>query len=112
MKLVGVVGRSRITITLPAAVVRAIDRREKDRSRFVLEAVRRELDRLDRVALQRSLQNPHPESADGTVGERLAAGSWGLLLPLDEDAAALVDWSAGKAVRWVPGRGWETEERE
>jgi metal-responsive CopG/Arc/MetJ family transcriptional regulator len=34
----------RVTTTLPEDLVRDIDRREKNRSRFVAEAVRRELD--------------------------------------------------------------------
>jgi hypothetical protein len=33
---------------------------------------------------------------------------WSLGLP-EEDAEALVDTSAGKAVRWVPGEGWVEE---
>jgi metal-responsive CopG/Arc/MetJ family transcriptional regulator len=38
----------RITVTLPAEVVRDIDRLEKNRSKFVLEAVRHELKRRRR----------------------------------------------------------------
>ena len=51
----------RVTVTLPADVVRDIDRREKNRSKFVTETVRHELDRRRRDELRRSLQNPHPE---------------------------------------------------
>jgi Arc/MetJ-type ribon-helix-helix transcriptional regulator len=92
----------RVTVTLPDDLVRDIDRREKNRSKFVVEAVRRELDRRRRDELRRSLQNPHPESAD--LAER-GLEEWSRGLP-EEDAEALVDSSAGKAVRWVPGEGW------
>jgi hypothetical protein len=83
-------------------VLRDIDRREKNRSKFVAEAVRRELDRRRRDQLRRSLQNPHPESAvlaEDTLDE------WAASLP-SEDTEALVNSSAGKPVRWVPGDGW------
>src|SRR5512145_1995393 len=92
----------RVTVTLPAEVVRDIDRLEKNRSRFVLEAVRRELQRRRREELQRSLRSPHPES------EQLAEAGfdeWAASLPA-EDAVDLVDVNAGKPVRWVPGEGW------
>jgi|SRR5215471_12655167 len=52
----------RVTITLSNDLLREIDRQEKNRSKFVAEAVRRELDRRRRTELQRSLENPHPES--------------------------------------------------
>ena len=92
----------RVTVTLPDDLVRDIDRREKNRSKFVAEAVRRELDRRRRDELRRSLENPHPESTE--LAEQ-GLEEWSRGLP-DEDAEALVDGSAGKAVRWVPGEGW------
>jgi Arc/MetJ-type ribon-helix-helix transcriptional regulator len=92
----------RVTVTLPDDLVRDIDRREKNRSKFVAEAVRRELDRRRRAELRRSLQNPHPESAE--LAE-LGLKEWTRGLP-EEDTEALVDSSAGKPVRWVPGKGW------
>lgn len=92
----------RVTVTLPDDLIRDIDRREKNRSKFVAEAVRRELDRRRRADLRLSLQNPHPESAE--LAE-LGLGEWSRGLP-EEDAQALVDGSLGKAVRWVPGEGW------
>src|ERR1700683_4475959 len=92
----------RVTVTLPNDLVRDIDRREKNRSKFVAEAVRHELDRLRRDELRQSLQNPHPESAD--LAEQGLA-EWTHGLP-EEDAEALVDNSAGTPVRWVPGVGW------
>jgi Arc/MetJ-type ribon-helix-helix transcriptional regulator len=95
----------RVTVTLPADVVEDIDRRERNRSRFILDAVRRELKRRQREELKRSLQNPHPETS-----ELADAGfaDWGARLP-DEKASDLVDFRAGRAVRWVPGRGWIDE---
>jgi len=92
----------RVTITLPNDLVRDIDRREKNRSRFVAEAVRRELDRRRRAELRRSLENPHPESAE--LAEQ-GLEEWTRGLP-EEDTEALVDCARGKPVRWVPGEGW------
>ena len=92
----------RVTVTLPNDLVRDIDRRENNRSKFVTEAVRHELDRRRRAELRRSLQNPHPESAD-LAGQGLE--EWTRGLP-EEDTDALVNSNAGKPVRWVPGEGW------
>jgi post-segregation antitoxin (ccd killing protein) len=93
----------RVTITLPTEVVQEIDRREANRSRFVLEAIKRELARRRREELRRSLRNPHPESARlAKVG--IADWAKGGLPP--DDAQDLVDRSAGTPVRWVPGKGW------
>ena len=92
----------RVTVTLPEDVVRDIDRREKNRSKFVGEAVRRELDRRRREELRRSLENPHPEAA-GLA--KLGIEEWSRSLP-QEDIEALVDFSTAKTVRWVPGEGW------
>ena len=92
----------RVTVTLPTDLVRDSDRREKNRSKFVAEAVRHELDRRHRAELRRSLQNPHPEGA--ALAEQ-GLEEWTRRLPA-EDTDALVDSSAGKPVRWVPGEGW------
>ena len=92
----------RVTVTLATDLVRDIDRREKNRSRFVAEAVRRELDRRRRAELRRSLENPLPESAE--LAEQ-GFEEWTRSLP-EEDAEGLVDSSAGRPVRWVPGKGW------
>ena len=48
------------------------------------------------------MEDPHPESAE--LAEQ-GLGEWTRGLP-EEDTEALVDWSAGKPVRWVPGEGW------
>ena len=38
----------RVTVTLPGEVVQEVDRREQNRSRFVLDAIRHELERRRR----------------------------------------------------------------
>lgn len=91
-----------MTVTLPDHLVKDIDRLEKNRSRFVTEAVRRELDRRRRAELRRSLQNPHPETRE-FVEQGL--DEWASRLP-EDDVDVLVDSSAGREVRWVPGEGW------
>ena len=93
---------ARVTVTLADDLLRGIDRWETNRSKFVAEAVRNELDRRRREELRRSLQNPHPESAE--LAER-GLEEWMRGLP-DEDTEALVDRDAGKPVRWVSGEGW------
>ena len=92
----------RVTVTLPKDLVGDIDRREKNRSKFVAEAVRREVDRRRRAELRRSLQNPHPESANLT---EQGFEEWTRSLP-EEDTNALVDNSVGSPVQWIPGEGW------
>jgi hypothetical protein len=92
----------RVTVTLPSGLVEDIDRREKNRSKFVAEAVRNELDRRRREELRRSLHNPHPESA---VLAEQGLEEWTRGLP-EEDTGALVDSKAGQPVRWVAGKGW------
>lgn len=92
----------RVTVSLPNDLVRDIDRLENNRSKFVAEAVRRELDRRLRAELRRSLKNPHPETAE--LAEQ-GFEEWAGGLP-EEDVEALVNSRAGKPVRWVPGKGW------
>ena len=94
----------RVTVTLPAQLVEDIARFERNRSRFILEAVQRELVRRRRDGLLRSLKSPHPEAselADTGLAE------WAASLPTGDEA--LVDMSAGKPVRWVEGQGWVEE---
>ena len=95
----------RVTVTLPADVVRDIDRRDKNRSKFVAEAVSHELDRRRRDELRLSLENPHPESVE--LAEQ-GLDEWSRSLPI-EDSESLVDYSAGTPVRWIPGEGWVGE---
>src|SRR5262245_480834 len=90
---------ARITITLAPELGCEIDRRDRNRSRFVLDAVRREIQRRRREELRRSLDHPHPESsepADAGLEEWDARGG------AAEDAS-LLDPSAGKSIRWVEG---------
>jgi metal-responsive CopG/Arc/MetJ family transcriptional regulator len=95
-------GIERVTVTLPDDLVKDIARREKNRSKFIAAAVRRELDRCRRAELSRSLQNPHAESVE--LAEQ-GLEEWATSLP-EEDTEALVDSGGGKSVRWVPGEGW------
>lgn len=88
----------RITVTLPAGLAEELDRAARNRSRFVAQAIRRELDRR-RKALRSSLEEPHPESAELT---ELGLAEWAATAAEGDDA--LVDPSAGKRVRWSPDR--------
>lgn len=92
----------RVTVTLPGALLREIDRQERNRSRFVQEAVRRELARRRREALRVSVENPHADSAEISVA---GFDEWAASLQT-EDASGLVDASAGKPVCWVRDSGW------
>jgi len=92
----------RVTVTLSSDLIRDIDRQEKNRSKFVSDAIVHELDRRRRTQLHVSLENPHPESAE--LAER-GLDDWAAGLP-DEDAEALLSTEAGQAVGWIPGRGW------
>jgi hypothetical protein len=73
----------RVTVTLPNALVRDIDRRRREE-------------------LRRLLCNPHPESA--LLAEQ-GLEEWTRGLP-EEDAEALLDGNARKPVQWVSGEGW------
>jgi len=96
----------RVTITIPREIVRDIDRRERNRSRFILRAVQNELERHRKEELRRSLRGPHPES------EQLAqAGISDWMASLPEGDADLLDLGAGTGVRWVPGQGWTEESK-
>ncbi len=94
----------RVTVTLPIELVEGIDRFERNRSRFITEAVEHELVRRRREGLLRSLASPHPEAAE--LAET-GLGDWGASLPAGDEG--LVDEAAGKAVRWVEGEGWVEE---
>jgi len=93
----------RVTVTLPADLVEKIDRLERNRSRFIAEAVEHELTQRRRDALLQSVQNPHPETIE-LVDVNL--NDWVSDLPSDE---TVVDASAGTPVRWVEGQGWIKE---
>jgi hypothetical protein len=73
-------------------------------SRFIAEAVERELVRRRRQALLQSIARPHPETMSFADAGLV---NWALKdLPSEDD---LVDLSAGTAVRWIEGRGWVAE---
>lgn len=93
----------RVTVTLPADLVAKIDRLERNRSRFIAEAVEHELTQRRRDALLQSVQNPHPETTE-LIDVNLS--DWVSDLPADE---TLVDASAGTPVRWIEGQGWSKE---
>jgi len=95
----------RVTITLPAQMVEEIGHFERNRSRFILEAVEQELARRRMEGLLRSIRNPHPEASE-LVDAGLA--DWAAGLPAGDDN--LVDMSAGRPVRWIEGQGWVEEE--
>lgn len=95
----------RVTITLPSDVLQSIDRLERNRSRFITEAVQHELERRRREELLRSLRSPHAETAE--LAE-LGMADWSASLPTDDDG--LVDPSAGRPVRWIEGQGWVEDE--
>src|SRR6185295_3224550 len=94
----------RVTVTLPVELIESIDRYERNRSRFIAEAVEHELGRRRREGLLRSLKSPHPEAAE--LAETGLA-DWGASLPPDDEG--LVDVKAGKPVRWLEGQGWVEE---
>ncbi len=98
---------TRITVTLPEQIVADVDRFERNRSRFVLKAVRNEVTRRRQEALRKSLLDPHPESQEFAD---LGLADWADSLP-DEDLDDLLDPGGGTAVKWVAGKGWETEGR-
>ena len=54
----------RVTVTLASELVAGIDRIERNRSRFIAEAVEHELERRRREGLMRSVQQPHPETGE------------------------------------------------
>lgn len=96
----------RVTVTLPVELVEDIDRFERNRSRFITEAVKHEVVRRRREGLLRSLKSPHPEAAE--LAETGVA-EWGASLP--EGDEGLVDVNGGKPVRWTEGKGWVEEPR-
>jgi hypothetical protein len=94
----------RVTVTLSTELVEGIDRLERNRSRFIAEAVEHELARRRREHLLSSVRNPHPETVDLADA---GLGDWTADLPDDDEA--LVDVAGGTAIRWVEGQGWVKE---
>lgn len=92
----------RVTVTMPAELVAGIDRIERNRSRFIAEAVRHELKRRQRQALLRSLQEPHPDSL---ITAELGLETWSQGLPAGDHN--LLDPSAGVPLHWEREKGWQ-----
>lgn len=93
---------ARVTVTLPAEVVHAIDREEVNRSRFVLKAVSGELNRRKSEQLMQSLRHPHPETLEMA---EVGLSSWDKSLA--DDASDLIAPGGGESVRWSAEHGWE-----
>ena len=94
----------RVTVTLAADLVERIDRLERNRIRFIADAVGREQERRQQEALFHSIRSPHAETA-ALIDTGL--GDWVSALPGDE---GLVDLAAGTPVRWVEGQGWTKDD--
>ncbi|TVR85114.1 MAG: hypothetical protein EA416_17470 [Trueperaceae bacterium] len=92
---------ARITITLPESLLERLDRTETNRSRFIAEAVERELERRRREAPRRSLEAPHAETS-----ETSELGLEAYRDALDAADVPLVDRAEGVAVAWRHGFGW------
>jgi uncharacterized protein (DUF433 family) len=97
----------RAAMDYAAAVIAEMGRPERSRGRFVLEAVRREIERRRRESLRASLGTPHPDTPI-LVEEGFA--DWAAGLP-EEDARSLLLPGAGRPVRWIPGEGWIEDAR-
>lgn len=95
----------RVTVSLAADLLGEIDRLERNRSRFIAEAVQHELARRRRNALAQSIGSPHRETTD-LVDMGLA--DWTHDVREDE---GLIDPGSGTAVRWVEGQGWIEESK-
>ena len=92
----------RVSVDLPAGLLRRIEIVESNREGFIVEAIQRELERRLRLDLQRSMRNPHPESRELAD---LGFQEWFESLP-EEDTESLVDMSKCRPVRWIPDIGW------
>ena len=95
--------KTRVTITVPSSLLQEIDRQVKNRSRFILEAVERELERRRHELLKASLSEPHPETTD------IAEAGLKEWLESGENENGLLDPAMGQSVNWKPGQGWSYE---
>ena len=96
--------KSRVTVTLPSELLVDIDKEDENRSRFILEAIRRELEWRKLQQLHLSLESPHPETSEW---EKLGVENYARSLPPQADDLVLP--GAGQAIRWIPGEGWVKE---
>lgn len=97
---------SRVTVTLPDELLQEIDRQDRNRSRFIQEAVVQELARRRKELLLASLENPHPES---TEMEQRGLEEW--LASADSEDRNLVDMEQFQPVRWTCEDGWKEQSR-
>jgi hypothetical protein len=90
---------------LPNDLVREIDRWEKNRSKFIAEAVRNELDRRRRDELRRSLDNP-TRRAPGLPSRGLRSGraAYPRKMPRRSSTSTLVDRFGRSPAKAVEGR--------
>jgi hypothetical protein len=95
----------RVTVTMPADLIAGIDRFERNRSRFIADAVRHELKRRRRLELLRSLEEPHP---DIITTASLGLERWRQALPAGD--ADLLDPRGGVPLRWSEEQGWQEPE--
>jgi hypothetical protein len=98
----GMTEMTRVTVTLARSQLEEVARREPNRSRFIQEAVRRELARRARLDLEESLAHPHAESREL---EPQGLDEW----PLggaESDVEGILDEHTGTAVSWTEGAGW------
>jgi metal-responsive CopG/Arc/MetJ family transcriptional regulator len=91
----------RVNVILPHDLVESIDRLERNRSRFIAEAVENEIARRRGAGLLRSLEGPNPVA---TPVAEAGLADWGVSLPMEDEG--LIDLSAGKPVHWLEGTGW------
>ena len=91
----------RVTVTLPGEIVDAIDRRAKNRSKFILGAVQQELERRKKEELMQSLKHPHPEAVEWTDED---FDDW--CDEADAEDLGLLDVNRARSVEWQPGKGW------
>lgn len=80
----------------------SVDRYERNRSRFITEAVRHELKRRRHLELLRSLDEPHPDSLATAA---LGLEAWAGALPTED--SDLLDPTAGLPLRWSANQGWQ-----
>ena len=92
----------RVTVSLPSEILDGIDRLERNRSRFIADAVAREFERRRHEGLLRSLEAPHPD-----IHELIELGTGDWLAGLPETDADLVAADSGTPITWVPGEGWK-----
>jgi len=93
---------ARVTVSFPPDLIRGIDRLEKNRSKFIQDAVRHELERRRREKLHLSIENPHPESRE--LAE-LGLEDWATGVP-EAAVDGLLDPEEGIALSWNSDEGW------